>query len=64
MLSRASKTNVLNVTSEERKIEILCKRLEEQNTRLARDLLAVYDRDDKRSFFLAADLCTDVYLSV
>ena len=61
--SRASKTTVLNTSSEAQTGEILCKPLEDQNPRLTTDLSAVYHRDERRSLFLAADLYTGAYLS-
>ena len=49
---KASKTIVLNVSSEARTKESLCKPKEEHNERLTRGLSAVYPRDDGRSSFL------------
>ena len=43
--------------------EILRKPMKEQNPRLTRGWPAVFQRDVKRSSFLAADQCTDAYLS-
>ena len=64
VLSWASKTIVLNNSSEARAREILCKPSGEQNVRLTSGLRPVYRRDEKRSLFLAADQCTDAYLSL
>ena len=55
---------VLHVSSEARTKEILCKPMEEQSPRLTAGLSPVYQRDEKRSSFLAADQCTDAYLSL
>ena len=38
--------------------------MEERNERLTRGLSAVYQRDGKRSLFLAADQWTDAFLSL
>ena len=62
--SRASKTTVLNNSPGARTREILCKSLGEQNVRLTSGLRSLYQRDEKRSVFLAADLITDAYLSL
>ena len=61
---RASKTTVLDVYSDARTNEILCKTVEEHNDRLTNVLSAAYPWDDGRSSFLAADQCTDAYLFV
>ena len=61
---RASKTTVVNIPSEARTREILCKPLEEQSPRLTTGLSAVCQRDEKRSLILAADQCNDAYLSL
>ena len=50
-------------------MKILCKPMEEQNPQLTRGLSAAdnrftYPRDETRSSFLAADQCTDAYLSL
>ena len=39
-------------------------RMREQSPRLTTDLSAVYQRDEKRSLFLAAEQWTDAYLSL
>ena len=44
--------------------QILYKSMEEQSPRLTRGLFAVYLRDEGHSSFLAADQCTDAYLSL
>ena len=62
--SRASKTIVLNDSSEARTTEFICKSTEEQNRRLTTGSSAVYHWDRERSSFLAADQCTDAYLSL
>ena len=43
-LSKASKTRRLNVSLEERRIEILCKKIDEQNPRLTTGSFSVYHR--------------------
>ena len=58
------KTTVLNVSSQARTKEILCKPVEEQNVRLTRGLSPVYHRDRERSSLLAVDQRTDAYLSL
>ena len=50
-----------NVSPEARTSEILCKPTEEQNHRLTRGLSPVYQRDEKRSLFLAADQWNDAF---
>ena len=62
-LQRNVKT-VLNVYSQTRTKEILCKPLREQNVRLTRGLSPVYHRDCERSSLMAVDQCTDAYLSL
>ena len=73
--SKASKTCRLNEPPEARTSEILCKPMEEQNPRLTRGsspvhprflrgLSAVYQWDEKRSFFLAADQWSNAFLSL
>ena len=64
LLSRASKTTVLNVSSETRTTETVWKPMEGHNERLTTGLSAVYPWDQGRSSFLAADQCTDAYLSL
>ena len=54
--------NVLNDSPEARTSEILCKPMGEHNGRLTSSLNAVYQRDEKRFWFLDADECTDAYL--
>ena len=63
-VAKASKTRRLNVAPEARTSEILFKPMGEQNPRLTTGSSPVYHRDEKRSFFLAADQCTDAYLSL
>ena len=53
-----------NVSPEARTSETLCKPIEEQNQRLTRGLPPVYERDEKRSLFLAADQWTEAFLSL
>ena len=55
VLSWASKTTVLNNSSEARTREIVCKMLREQKVRLTSGLRTVYHRGEKRALFLAAD---------
>ena len=62
--SRASKTIVVNDFSEARTNEILCKPTEKQNPRLTSGSSAVYQRDGKRSSFLAVDHCTVAHVSL
>ena len=60
--SKASKTTVLNVSSEARTNEILYRPIGEQNPQLSIGLSAVYPRDHEGSSFLAADQCTVAFL--
>ena len=62
--SRRWKNNILGASLEARTIEILRKPMEEQNPRLATGSSAVYHQDRERSSFLAADQCTDAYVSL
>ena len=62
--SGALSKTVLNVFSQARTKEILCKPVEEQNLRFTRGLSAVYQWGRKRSSLLAVDQCTDAYLSL
>ena len=62
--SKASKKRRFNVFPEARTSEILCKQTEEQNQRLTTGLSPVYQRDEKRSLFLAADQWYDAFLSL
>ena len=63
--SKASKTRRLNVSPEARTSEFLCKPMEEQkpaqDRRFIRGSSAVWQRDEKRSLFLAADQWTDAF---
>ena len=61
--SKASKKRRFNVSPEAPTSEILCKPTEEQNQRLTTGLSAVYYRDEKRAFFLAAEQWNDAFLS-
>ena len=63
-LSKASKSCRLNCFPEEQTNEILCKPKEERNDRLNRGSSAVYQRDEKRSLFLAADQWNNAFLSL
>ena len=56
--SKDSTTYCLNVSPEARTSEILYNRRREQNQRLTSGSSVVYHRDEKRSFFLAADQWT------
>ena len=49
---------------EETPLQCLSRRMEEQNQRLTTGLSLVYQRDDKRSLFLAADQWYDAFLSL
>ena len=60
----ASKTRRLNVSPEAGTSEIICKPMEEQNPRFSRGSSVVYQRDEKRFLFLAADQVTDAYVFV
>ena len=66
--SKASKTSRLNVSPEARTSEIPCKpnagTKSAVDERFIRGLSAVYHRDEKRSFFLAADQWTVAFLSL
>ena len=62
--SKASNTPVLNVSSGSRTSEMLCKPVGEQSPRWTRVGSAVYQRDEKRSSFLAADQWTVAFLSL
>ena len=62
-ISKASKTRLL-VYPEARTCETLCKPMGEQNPRLTSGLSPVYQQDEKRSLFLAADQWNDAYLSL
>ena len=62
--SKASKTIRFNVSREARTSEILCKPTEEVNPRLTSGLSPVYQRDEKRSLFLAADQWNDAFSSL
>ena len=62
--SRASKTLVLNDSSQARTNEIPCKPVEEKNVRLTTGSSAVYPWDHDRSSFLAADQFAVAYLSL
>ena len=62
--SRVPQKTVLNVSSQARTKEILCKPLREQNVRLTRGFSPVYHRDRERSSLLAVDQCTDGHLSL
>ena len=53
-----------DIFSRARTNEILFKPLEEQNQRLTTSLSAVYQRDDKRALFLAAEQWNDAFLSL
>ena len=63
-LSKASKTRRFNVSREARTSEILCKPTEKPNQWLTSGLSAVYQRGEKRSLFLAADLWEKAFSSV
>ena len=63
--SRASKKSVLDISSEARTSEILCKpkagTKSAVGNRLVPGLSAVYQQDEKRSLFLAADQWTETF---
>ena len=65
---RASETTVLNNYSEARTSDFLCKpnagTKSPVDDRFTSGLRPVYHQDEKRSLFLAADQCTDAYLSL
>ena len=62
--TKAPNKHRLNDSPEARTCEILCKPTEEHGNRLTRGLSAVYNRDEKRSLFLAADQWNDDFLSL
>ena len=62
--SKASKKRRFNVSPEARTSEILCKPTGEQNQWLTSGLPAVYQRDEKRALFLAAEQWNDALLSL
>ena len=63
-LSKVLKTRRLNVSPEARTSEILSKPMEEQSPRLTTGSSAVYQRDEKRSFLLAAGQWNDAFSSL
>ena len=62
--SKESRTYCLNFSPEARTSEILGKPMEEQSPRLTTGSSAVYQRDKKRSLFLAATQWADAFLSL
>ena len=62
--SKASKKPRFIVSPEARTSKILCKPTEDPNQRLTSDLPAVYQLDEKRALFLAAEQWNEAFLTL